>query len=387
MENGSVGEARTRAFLIDRFWVLERSVDTDGADFLIQRRSTTQRFTDKVPPRVGVIQAKYFQDHRTTHYIPKNYVVDDKGQPLEGFFAFLHVGREDDGEMYLLSAKQIVDTLSISSTNPPERFVVGTAALTNQFRVTSRKLALDQIEHSLKIQTYPQLAAFFDRLNIPFRRFSEDDIDFHWTLPLPNPVGEISKMFVEQKKELRKLVFDMEEVMELLDSLLIEKDPRKALSLMGDLGQHIDGNRRITFNTQSNFWWDDFEDALKIHDRWRIALDTDGLLDPYIAMGDQLRQELINCTKSQPLTQKGDFLEADLEYDPNSLEVTRLTVSSRSAKARQPSIQEAGRLRSSWQLDDRVLHKTRLIDDAIENVWWKIMLGVIKDRYPNLEFD
>ncbi len=41
MENGTVGEARTRSFLIDRFWVLERSVDTDGADFLIQRRTTT----------------------------------------------------------------------------------------------------------------------------------------------------------------------------------------------------------------------------------------------------------------------------------------------------------------------------------------------------------
>ncbi|MGY4299767.1 hypothetical protein ACVWXN_007862 [Bradyrhizobium sp. i1.4.4] len=110
MENGSVGEARTRSFLIDRFWVLERSVDTDGADFLIQRRTTTQRFTDRVPPRVGVIQAKYFQDRRTTHYIPKSYVIDDKGMPLEGLFALLHVGREDDGEMYLLSARQIVDT-------------------------------------------------------------------------------------------------------------------------------------------------------------------------------------------------------------------------------------------------------------------------------------
>jgi hypothetical protein len=35
-ENGVVGEARTRAFLVDRFWVLERSVDIEGADFLIQ---------------------------------------------------------------------------------------------------------------------------------------------------------------------------------------------------------------------------------------------------------------------------------------------------------------------------------------------------------------
>lgn len=38
MENGALGEARARAFLMERFWVLERSVDVEDADFLIQRR-------------------------------------------------------------------------------------------------------------------------------------------------------------------------------------------------------------------------------------------------------------------------------------------------------------------------------------------------------------
>ena len=38
MENGTIGETRTKAFLLDRFWVLERSVDIEGADFLIQRK-------------------------------------------------------------------------------------------------------------------------------------------------------------------------------------------------------------------------------------------------------------------------------------------------------------------------------------------------------------
>lgn len=230
MENGSVGEARTRAFLIDRFWVLERSVNTDGADFLIQRRTTMQRFTDKVPPRVGVIQAKYFQDRRTTHHIPASYVVDDKNQPLEGFFALLHVGREDLGEMYLLSAKQIVDTLAISESRSPSSYVVGAAALVDGFRVKSRRIALDEIEHSLKSQTYLQTVAFFDRLNIPFRQFGEEDIDFSWTLPLPNPVGEIPKMFFEQKEGLRKLVFDIEEVLGIVDAVLTERKPRVALA-------------------------------------------------------------------------------------------------------------------------------------------------------------
>ncbi len=228
MENGSVGEARTRSFLIDRFWVLERSVDTDGADLLIQRRTVTQRFTDRVPPRVGVIQAKFFQDRRTTHHIPCSYVVDEKGVPLEGFFALLHVGREDGGEMYLLSAKDIIGALEPSVTDP-NRLVVGTAALVDRFRVTSRKLALDRIEHRLKDQSYGQTLAFLDQLNIPYRRFGEDDIEFAWTLPLPNPIGDIREMFFDQKEELRKLVFDIDEVLQVIDQILIEKDPRTAL--------------------------------------------------------------------------------------------------------------------------------------------------------------
>ncbi|WP_225130971.1 MULTISPECIES: hypothetical protein [unclassified Bradyrhizobium] len=253
MENGIVGEARTRSFLIDRFWVLERSVDTDGADFLIQRRTTTQRFTDKVPPRVGATQAKYFQDRRTTHHIPKSYVVDVGGAPLEGFFALLHVGKEDEGEMHLLSARQIVDTLSISSTHSPVSYVVGTTALQDAFRIKARKLALDQIEHSLKSQTYYQSAAFLDQLNIPYRRFSENDIEFPWTLPLPNPVGEIPKMFVEQKEELRKIVFDMEEVLGAIDAVLTEKDPRRAVKLMDALRDHVDGYGKITFGGRADF--------------------------------------------------------------------------------------------------------------------------------------
>src|SRR6478672_6525088 len=31
------GEARALAFLLDRFWVLERSVDVQGADLIVQR--------------------------------------------------------------------------------------------------------------------------------------------------------------------------------------------------------------------------------------------------------------------------------------------------------------------------------------------------------------
>ncbi|MEO1985129.1 MAG: hypothetical protein ABGX47_00515 [Martelella sp.] len=387
MENGAVGEARTRSFLIDRFWVLERSVDTDGADFLIQRRTTTQRFTDRVPPRVGVVQAKYFQDRRTTHHILKSYVVDAGGVPLEGFFALLHLGKEDEGEMYLLSAQQIVDTLSISSTHSPESYVVGTTALQEAFRVKARKFALDQIEHSLKSQTYYQSAAFLDQLNIPYRRFSEDDIEFPWTLPLPNPIGEIPKMFVEQKEDLRKIVFDMEEALGAIDAVLIEKDPRRALELMGALRDHVDGYGKITFGGSADFHWGDFPNALDTHDRWRQGLQSDGLLEPYIAMGDKLQKALFSHTTAHPLTDNGDFLQATLEYDPTTLNVASLSIKSGKPTEREPEIKARGHVRMARILDEWVPRKMNPMDYTIENVWWNVMRYVIEQRYPDPDFD
>ncbi len=34
-EHGALGEARAKALLLERFWVLERSVDVHGADLLL----------------------------------------------------------------------------------------------------------------------------------------------------------------------------------------------------------------------------------------------------------------------------------------------------------------------------------------------------------------
>ena len=383
MENGTVGEARSRAFLIDRFWVLERSVDTDGADFLIQRRTVTQRFTDKVPPRVGVVQAKFFQDRRTTHHIPKSYVVDHAGTPLEGFFALLHVGREDDGEMHLLSATEIVDVLAISATHVPESYIVGSAALSGAYRISSRRLALDRIEHSLKSQTYLQSAAFFDQLNIPFRRFGEDDIDYPWTLPLPNPVDDIPKMFFEGKESLRSIVYSMEEVLGIVDAILTEKNPRKVVRLIEDLSAHVDGENRLSFGSRHGRGFGDIDSALDTHERWLTSLELDGLLAAYIVMSDQLKSALAKTVQRHPLTEKADYVEATLKYDPASLRVATLKVKTKKAADIRDAVVEKGRVRETRRLDDWAPRKMKPIDYTIESLWWTVMGHVIEALYPD----
>ena len=71
MENGALGEARAKAFLLERFWILERSVDIEGADYLIQRKITSQNFMDETPPNLGVVQVKYIQDGKTYIVSPR----------------------------------------------------------------------------------------------------------------------------------------------------------------------------------------------------------------------------------------------------------------------------------------------------------------------------
>ena len=75
MQNGAVGEARSRAFLLDRFLVLERYVDIDGADFIIQRRLVGKNLLDREAPRLGVVQVKFYGAKTTPHYIHKQYMI------------------------------------------------------------------------------------------------------------------------------------------------------------------------------------------------------------------------------------------------------------------------------------------------------------------------
>lgn len=74
VDNGSIGEARTKEFIIDRFWVLERSIDRDGADFLIQRKLT--QISSIEPPRFGIIQSKFRENINGIINIKKDYVND-----------------------------------------------------------------------------------------------------------------------------------------------------------------------------------------------------------------------------------------------------------------------------------------------------------------------
>lgn len=150
MENGSIGEARTKALLLDRFWVLERSVDIEGADFIVQRRAVAHRLNS---PRAlfGLVQAKFLQNTSTTVYISPDYLLDEQNQARDSFFLVAHSGIEDAQAMYFLTAQQVIDDFKpvAAGKEHAHKYKLPGAALLVKKYALSRSAVLRQIEQAL----------------------------------------------------------------------------------------------------------------------------------------------------------------------------------------------------------------------------------------------
>lgn len=104
-QNGVIGETRAKLFLLDRFWVLERSVDIEGADFIIQRRITSKNLLDRQAPRLGVVQVNFFfGTTKTQHFVHKEYAIVENDNPMGEFFVLCFAGNEECPRSFLLSA-------------------------------------------------------------------------------------------------------------------------------------------------------------------------------------------------------------------------------------------------------------------------------------------
>lgn len=103
--NGNRGAARTHSLLSEHFYVSTRSVDIDGADFIVEIPfDTIQKFRNF--KEQGVVQAKYFEDNNEVK-IAKEYV-EDLDVLRTNFFALIHSNNEDGNKLcYFFDAGQI----------------------------------------------------------------------------------------------------------------------------------------------------------------------------------------------------------------------------------------------------------------------------------------
>lgn len=111
-KNGNIGESLTLALLLKHFWVMKRTPDVDGADFLVQLQHSSLeklRASNSEIQVLGIVQSKYFQEKNEVK-VHRQYVLDND-EPRSDFFCLLHTeDAEGEDVTYFFNSQDIVDS-------------------------------------------------------------------------------------------------------------------------------------------------------------------------------------------------------------------------------------------------------------------------------------
>ena len=302
-QNGAIGEARSRSFLLDRFWILERSIDIHGADFIIQRRLTNKNILDRNAPKLGVVQAKFISSSSTSHYIHCEYVVDNKTLPRDEFFLIIHTGNEENPQMYFLTAKEIDESFRKVMHNGAKKYHISGGIITDdKFKVTSRREVLDKIEAQLIKADFAKNREYLS-WTLPSTEISIDDILPEYNLPIDNYWGDIPEGFCETKKNAAQALIEVENVCFILKSIATEIDPNKANEYLDDLRYHCKGGGNWYISIPDNVYNEEFIEVVKKHQEIIQNLKNHCKLDEYLRSQKELEESFI------------DFLCDELPFD------------------------------------------------------------------------
>jgi len=305
MENGVLGEARARAFLCDRFWVLDRSVDIQGADYLIQQRLTNKNFLEEIPPRLGVVQVKYIQDGKTPISIKSEYVEDYKGIPYSEFFLLIFSGLEDNEVSFLFSGNDIVNEFERKEKYGKScyEFKGSNILSSNNYKIVSKKIALDKIEHALKNSNFYRNRQFLNASS--YIKIEDEHIDYDLLLPsLDNNGYDIREIFFEYKNKVQDILFDMEEVIDAINKILRTTNPVDAFDIYSKkIKKYIGYDNYISFNAKC-FEDDDLEFTAQNHKERLEKIRKLNIESNYFGLIKKFDNEFIAYIKNKDITNK-----------------------------------------------------------------------------------
>lgn len=323
MQNGAIGEARAKALLLNRFWVLERSVDIEGADFIIQRRLTGRNLLDREAPRLGVVQVKYFGTPTTHHFVHREYVIDDNDEPRNEFFLLCFMGDEESSQSFLVFAKDIAETFQKTIKNNNDGFSITFKELTSnsKYTISNSKMALDRIEKHLELAEFTRNRRFISWA-LPSTKIETSAIQPEYTEPIDNWWGDIPSSFEDIKRTAQRAMLHVEEILQLLLEVTQETDPLKAEEIIDEISYYCrDGYGKWSISLPDDLYDQDFFNVCKRHKEVYDNLKKDGLLDSYLNMKNELRTYIMHDLESLiPIDSKSAQLFS-FTYDPDSFKI------------------------------------------------------------------
>lgn len=326
MENGTIGETRTKAFLLDRFWVLERSVDIEGADFLIQQRILRENLYDRSPPRFGIVQVKYYESAATTQYVPIEYFYDqEKNRIRNEFFLIVHTGKEDNWNMFYIIAEELNNSFEKKIYKGKNVVSLpGKKILLDKYKVVSKSCCLDRIENSLKLSDFQENRGYLLQYNF----IRESKIDQKAIIPIykeaiPNPYADIESQFETIKTSAQQSIYKLEDIITLYKNIIREPDPWNAIEVFDDLDSEL-GYSSFGLECYRELRWKDvcsdetFIDAVKYHKIVYGLLKNDGLLD-YLIVNKSKYFETVSNTIHNNYWNEDDLIKITLVFSSNNM--------------------------------------------------------------------
>lgn len=321
MQNGTLGEARTRAFLANRFWVLERSVDVHGADFLIQINSLASSVLDDKPPRFAIIQSKFVQSGATSIRIPPSYLQRNDGSLSPEFFLIICSGYGDDERMFLLSASDVdaeFDTTiskkngKLTRTKKASHFLDGT-----NYEITgARNDALNRIERALRGAGFSENRFWLTSLG--YGRGKPPELDSNYYYPVLG-IEDLPWVFKRWKRETTEALYEIEEIASYLQDSLAARTPADVRAAADNLHPHINLDGRFSIEAPGNM--EDFVNAAEFHDRLMSGLKNANVEGAWRSLAERGQSLTLDALQNNLPKSSQEGLHFTVDFDPKSLHV------------------------------------------------------------------
>ena len=294
IDHGKIGEARTKSLLIEYFWILERSVDIEGADFIIQRKLLGRNILDKKPPAFGYVQSKYFENTDTYINIKKEYIQGKNNDIYNEYFLIIHTGDCDHSEIYFLQSKDIIE----SFTEKEKIFRIRASKLMQikKYKIQSKKYLLNTIDNKLIQADFDKNRKYFQSMYI----FNTDipPIDHDYTLPIKNRYGNHNEGIHKIKKDVLSLISDLKYDIKKLEESIDITDLIKFLQVFEFNDFEFLNN---FFENNGDYFDEDLMSSLLVHQRRIEILKNDNSLNFFNEFKkniyDKLHKDISETTK------------------------------------------------------------------------------------------
>jgi len=181
-------------------------------------------------------------------------------------------------------------------------------------------------EFDINLLPYKTLTRYV--ANIGYKNINIDEIEeFYTDATISNYYCDIKKYFFEIKEKAQKVLYDFDEVIEILKAILNEKDPIKLVELTEELNGFVSsyGNKGFHFSTHDVEYQEEFGYALKEYKNKKNLLIETNVYDFYQKLHSEVSNrtlpELISFYKEHSKDEKDIWLGLKIEFDLNQMEL------------------------------------------------------------------